>query len=113
MGRVVVDANIVSDPGATTPDNAANELVITFDVLIDNPDVEATFENQADLTWNGMVATSDDPTVVGPNDPAVVSIGTLSATGDAATIGLAAGGAVSLAAIAATIVNRNAVLYRK
>ncbi len=102
LGRVIVTADISPDPGITDPVDADNEVIITFDVIIDNPDIEQTYENQADIEYQGILGVSDDPTTAGPSDPAVVSIGTetdLSPTGQGALLFAATGVAVSLIAV--------------
>lgn len=47
-----VEANFGPDLGATTEADADNELVISFEVTVDNPAVSQTFENQATASWD-------------------------------------------------------------
>jgi uncharacterized repeat protein (TIGR01451 family) len=62
-GRVVVVSNIGSDVNGTTADNSANELQISFDVLV-APGKDEIF-NQAKLAWEGLDAPSQAPTTGG------------------------------------------------
>ncbi|WP_045213139.1 IPTL-CTERM sorting domain-containing protein [Desulfonatronovibrio magnus] len=52
-GRVRVLANFGPDFGVTlgTINEAENRLEIAFDVLVDNPEVEATYENKGHAEW--------------------------------------------------------------
>ena len=52
-GRVLVRANFGPDFGVTigTIGQAANRLEIAFDVLVDSPEVEETYENQGTAEW--------------------------------------------------------------
>lgn len=77
-GRLVVVADIGPDPGATDAGTANNELVISFDVTIDNPNVPQRLENQGSATWdpdgpNGPQGTvtgdTDDKNAPGDSDP--------------------------------------------
>lgn len=52
-GRVLVHANLGPDFGVTvgTIGQAANRLEIAFDVLVDRPEAEVTYENQGTAEW--------------------------------------------------------------
>ncbi len=58
---IQVTANFGPDLGATDEASADNELVITFEVTIDNPTLPQTFENQATATWDPDGPGGDDP----------------------------------------------------
>jgi hypothetical protein len=58
-GRVVVVSNIGSDVNGTTAENSANELQISFDVLV-APGNDEVF-NRAKLAWEGFDVPSADP----------------------------------------------------
>ena len=98
-GRVVVSADIASDPGGTDQDDSDNEVVISFDVTVDEPDVEAEFENQGELEWDAdedgnpdFTATTDDPTTDEDGDPAIITIQDLVNAGSPAGYAVLAGG---------------------
>ena len=106
-GRVVVNADIASDPGGTDQDDSDNEVVISFDVTIDQPDQEdAEFENQGELEWDAdedgnpdFTAITDDPTTTEGGDPAVITIAQLSDTGSPVATAVAAGTFTAVAAV--------------
>jgi large repetitive protein len=52
-GRVLIQANFGPDFGVTvgTIGQAANRLEIAFDVLVDRPEAEVTYENQGTAEW--------------------------------------------------------------
>jgi len=73
--------NVVADFGPETgsptdEDTAANELLIVFDVTYDAANPEPEYANQGTLNWDPgsgpKTASTDDPTVPGASDPAVV-----------------------------------------
>ena len=73
--------NVVADFGPETgsptdEDTAANELLIVFDVTYDAANPEPEYANQGTLSWDPgsgpTTASTDDPTVPGASDPAVV-----------------------------------------
>ena len=109
-GTVTVVGDIAPDPGATTQDNASNELVISFDVTLDNPGVEQTIENQAELNWDSdgdgtvdFTVPTDDPAALGATDPTVVQVGALAATGVQINTTVVAGAIIATAAGALTV----------
>ena len=59
--HIQVTANFGPDLGATNEDNADNELVISFEVTVDNPSVGQSFENQATATWDPEGPGGDGP----------------------------------------------------
>lgn len=78
-GRILAQADFAADLGATDAATASHELVISFDVTIDDPDVVQVFENQGTLECNcggngPTVVVSDDPTQDGDDDPTVVEV---------------------------------------
>ena len=58
---IQVTANFGPDLGAFDRASADNELVITFEVTIDNPTVSQSFANQATATWDPDGPGGDDP----------------------------------------------------
>ncbi|WP_170265680.1 IPTL-CTERM sorting domain-containing protein [Thiohalocapsa marina] len=60
---ITVEANFGPDLGATTEGEADNELVISFEVMVDNPTISQTFENQAEAQWDCDGACTQDPLI--------------------------------------------------
>ena len=113
-GTVTVIADIAPDPGQSTQDGAANEVVVSFDVTIDNPDIEQTIENQAQLSWDAdndgtpdFVVLSDDPTTTDDTDPSVVSVEALAQTGQEITIPIIVGVLVLSASASVAVKSRS------
>lgn len=108
-GRVIVTADMAPDPGATDEDDAANELVISFDVSIDDPTIEE-YENQGVLSWDAdmdmipdFIVPTDDPAPAGASDPTVLNITQLSETGSPAMLMLLVGPILMVAPAALAI----------
>jgi hypothetical protein len=77
-GRLEVQADFGPESGdPVTAAEAANELVITFDVVYDEANLLPVYENQASLEWDPgtgpLTSTTDDPTVTGASDPTTLS----------------------------------------
>jgi len=103
-GTVTVVADIAPDFGALpTAESAQNELLIQFDVTVDQPEEEQTFENQATLVYDAdndgiddFIVLSDDPQVLGDEDPAVVEFTPLAETGRAVIATVATGTVIAM-----------------
>ena len=59
--RIQVTADFGPDLGAIDEASADNELVISFEVTIDNPYVSQSFENQATVTWDPDGPGGEEP----------------------------------------------------
>ena len=73
---IKVIANFGPDAGHTTEADAENELVISFEVTVDNPNIAQTFQNQGNATWtppggDTLTGLTDDKTP-GGDHPTVI-----------------------------------------
>lgn len=107
-GRVVVQADIGPDSGSTDANNSVNELVISFDVTINEPDgTQEEFVNQASIEWDAnndgnidFSGVSDNPDTVTGGDPSIVRLEELSETGSNLTVTVTIGLVITMTAIA-------------
>jgi hypothetical protein len=87
-GRVKVISNIGPDYGSATEATAANELLIGFDVTLDDATISRSYLNQGNSSWDPtgagtpILGITDDPSINGVDNPTPVIVpGTSPAAG--------------------------------